>query len=93
MSKAYFEWDENKNIANQKKHGISFYEAQNAFLDLKRIIAKDIKHSNKEERYYCFGSVNNEIVTVRFTYRDNVIRIIGAGFWRNGRVIYEKANS
>jgi len=85
MSKAYFEWDENKNIANQKKHGISFYEAQNAFLDLKRII--------KEERYYCFGSVNNEIVTVRFTYRDNVIRIIGAGFWRNGRVIYEKANS
>jgi uncharacterized DUF497 family protein len=47
----------------------------------------------KEERYYCFGSVGNRIMTVRFTYRDNVIRIIGAGFWRNGKEIYEEKNS
>ncbi len=30
-------------------------------------------------------------MTVRFTYRENVIRIIGAGYWRRGKKIYEKA--
>jgi uncharacterized protein len=32
-------------------------------------------------------------MTVRFTYRDDVIRIIGAGYWRKGKSIYEKENS
>jgi len=32
------------------------------------------------------------VLTVRFTYRNNRIRIIGAGFWRKGKDIYEKQN-
>jgi len=32
------------------------------------------------------------VVTVRFTYREGVIRIIGAGLWRKGRGIYEREN-
>ena len=40
--------------------------------------------------FYCFGRVGGGIMTVRFTYRKKVIRIIGAGFWRKGRKIYEK---
>lgn len=87
-----FEWDENKNRLNQKKHNIPFEIAQYAFLDKKRVIAKDLEYSGKEERFYCFGEINENIATVRFTYRNNKIRIFGAGYWRKGKEIYEKAN-
>jgi len=87
-----FEWDEIKNKVNQKKHNISFEEAQYAFSDSNRIIAKDAEHSEIEERFYCFGKIVENIVTVRFTYRNNRIRIIGAGYWRKGKQIYEKEN-
>ena len=89
---ATFEWDDNTNRLNQKKHNISFEEAQYAFSDTKRIIAKDLEHSENEERYYCFGKVGENIVTVRFSYRNNKIRIIGAGYWRKGKNIYEEEN-
>ena len=87
-----FEWDENKNEHNKKKHNISFEGAQYAFSDINRIIAKDLEHSKSEERYYCFGKIGVNIITVRFTYRNNKIRIIGAGYWRKGKQIYEKEN-
>ncbi|MBN4077373.1 BrnT family toxin [Sulfobacillus acidophilus] len=93
MAKMQFEWDENKNKPNQKKHKISFGYAQLAFLDPKRIIAEDEKHSQTEKRYYCFGKVDNGIITVRFTLRKSKIRIIGAGYWRKGKQIYEKENN
>ncbi len=92
MDTITFEWDDNKNMLNQEKHNVSFEIAQYAFLDSKRIIAKDIDHSEREERFYCFGKIKETIVTVRFIYRKNKIRIIGAGYWRNGKEIYEKAN-
>ena len=41
MNEMDFEWDEVKDLVNQQKHGVSFYEAQFAFLDKKRVIAKD----------------------------------------------------
>ncbi len=92
--KVHFEWDETKNIANQEKHGISFFEAQQAFLDPNRMIFEDIEHStDNENRYYCFGKIDDAIMTVRFTYRNNVIRIFGAGYWRKGKKIYEKTQS
>ncbi|MBF0349563.1 MAG: BrnT family toxin [SAR324 cluster bacterium] len=87
-----FEWDEDNNKINKEKHGISFYDAQYAFADPNRIVAKDLKHSQIEKRFYCFGKVKEEIVTVRFTYRDHKIRIIGAGYWRKGRSTYEQQN-
>lgn len=86
-----FEWDENKERLNIAKHGVSFYEAQLAFLDPLRIIAKDLEHSQSEKRYYCFGKVGAHIMTVRFTYRDKLIRIIGAGYWRKGEKLYEQS--
>ncbi len=92
MAKILFEWNSRKNKINQEKHNVLFEEAQLAFLDTKRIIAKDIEHSSTENRYYCFGKVNEGIMTVRFTFRNNRIRIIGAGFWRKGKQIYEKEN-
>ena len=92
MSKSSFTWDSEKDLTNQAKHGISFGEAQYAFADPNRVIAKDLAHSQDEERYYCFGRIGEGIATVRFTYRNEVIRIIGAGYWRKGKRIYEREN-
>ncbi len=92
MKKVNFEWDESKNLENQEKHSIPFELAQYAFADPDRVIAEDITHSGREKRYYCFGKVEEEIITVRFTYRGSAIRIIGAGYWRKGRKIYGDEN-
>ena len=92
MGEARFEWDEEKDRDNQSKHDVSFSMAQRAFLDPQRVIVEDMNHSKEEERFYCIGRVGKGIMTVRFTYRGNVIRIYGAGYWRKGRQIYEEQN-
>ena len=95
MNETDVEWDETKNLDNLRKHGVTFDEAQYAFLDENRVIAEDQSHSQHEKRYYCFGlnEQGNGILTVRFTYRSGCIRIIGAGYWRKGKKIYEQSNS
>lgn len=87
-----FEWDQAKDLINQEKHGVSFALAQLAFLDHDRVILEDLEHSDSEKRFYCLGRVSDGIMTVRFTYRNNKIRIIGAGYWRKGKQIYEREN-
>jgi uncharacterized DUF497 family protein len=87
-----FEWDAQKEIKNFEKHGIDFYTAVLAFRDSNRVIAIDEGHSETETRQFCIGKIGKVIVTVRFTLRGNKIRIIGAGFWRKGRKLYEKQN-
>jgi len=88
-----FEWDEEKNAMNVEKHHVSFETAQMAFLDRHRVIMEDEKHSSEEERFFCIGNDGNGIVTVRFTPRGKSIRIIGAGYWREGKNEYEKRKS
>ena len=86
-----FEWDEKKNQENICKHGIAFDVAQYAFADKNRLIQLDTAHSDEhEKRYFCYGKVEDKIVTVRFTVRNNVIRIFGSGYWRKGKKRYEK---
>lgn len=92
MRKTRFEWDEEKDKENQAKHNVSFSVAQRAFLDPHRVIAEDVDHRKEEERFYCIGRVGDGIMTVRFTYRGDVVRIYGAGYWRKGRKIYEEQN-
>ena len=92
MSEAQFDWDKNKDLENQQKHGVAFAIAQFAFADPHRVIAEDTTHSENEKRFYCFGEVEGGIMTVRFTYRDGLIRIYGAGYWRKGKAIYEREN-
>lgn len=92
MKKTRFEWDTNKDAENREKHGVSFSMAQHAFADPCRVIAEDLTHSEREKRYFCFGTVGGGILTVRFTYRGSVIRIFGAGYWRKGKAIYEHEN-
>lgn len=87
-----FEWDEDKDRLNQSKHGVGFRLARLAFSDPKRVIAEDAGHSSDENRFYCIGRVGEGILTVRFTYRQHVIRIFGAGYWRKGKKLYEEQN-
>ncbi|MCF7838338.1 MAG: BrnT family toxin [Candidatus Marinimicrobia bacterium] len=87
-----FEWDAEKDRLNQRKHGAGFLLARYAFADPRRVIAEDVAHSSEEERFFCIGWVGDGILTVRFTYRGEVIRIIGAGYWRKGKQLYEERN-
>jgi len=89
---AHFEWDPKKDTENSTKHGVPFALAQRVFGDPWRVIVHDPNHSQEENRFYCFGWVGEGVITVRFTYRMNVIRILGAGYWRKGRKIYEAQN-
>ena len=85
-----FIWDASRESTNIHKHGIDFTTASKAFKDPNRKIYIDSKHSLKEERLFCIGKVEKRITTVRFIYRDDKIRIFGAGYWRKGKVYYEK---
>lgn len=92
MGQVRFEWDDIKDAINLEKHGVPFALAQYAFADPQRVIAEDLMHSGREKRFFCFGRVSGGVLTVRFTWRENVIRIIGAGYWRKGKAIYERQN-
>ncbi|MEW6058522.1 MAG: BrnT family toxin, partial [Bdellovibrionota bacterium] len=66
---------------NQRKHGISFEEAQSIFYDPNARITSDPEHYDAEERYVLLGvSERFRILTVVHCYRKNesVIRIISA---------------
>ena len=54
--------------------------------------AKDQLNQKKHGVSFALGESPVEFMTVRFTYRKNKIRIIGAGYWRKGKRIYEKEN-
>ena len=92
MTECTFEWDDAKDAVNIEKHGVAFADAQRAFLDPKRVILKDVGHSEAEDRFFCIGCVDGGIMTVRFTYRTPKVRIFGAGYWRKGKQIYETQN-
>ena len=86
-----FVWNVEKEIANIKKHGISFAVAVEVFRDGNRKIIIDERHSRNEGRFFCIGKVNDRLLTVRFTYRKGKVRIFGAGYWRmGGKHYYEE---
>jgi uncharacterized DUF497 family protein len=65
MKGAWFEWNPRKDLEDQEKHEVSFFEAQYAFADPHRVIAEDLSHGDKERRYSCFGRVGGGILTVK----------------------------
>jgi hypothetical protein len=76
-----FEWDENKNQENIKKHGISFEEAVSVFSDVDSLTLFDEDHSDEEDRFLIIGfSFKLRLLVVCHCYRQNetVIRIISA---------------
>ncbi len=81
MTDISFEWDDRKAQQNEKKHGISFEEAQTAFYDENARLTPDPDHSQDEDRYILLGlSAVLRVLIVCHVYRQNdeVIRIISA---------------
>jgi uncharacterized DUF497 family protein len=74
------EWDRAKNLANQRKHGVSFEEASELFrsgADYLEIF--DDAHSEAEDRFIAIGPIRRGLVLIVWTERDeDIIRIIGA---------------
>ena len=81
MNDIRFEWDEEKNRAGIRKHGVSFEEAQTVFLDENAVRFYDPDHSEDEDRFIMLGlSFKARVLIVCHCHRQNdtVIRIISA---------------
>ena len=80
MSSLKFDWDDNKNVLNQKKHGVSFDEAKTVFADELGRLIPDPDHSFGEERFILMGvSAYSRLLVVCHCERDeDTIRIISA---------------
>jgi uncharacterized protein len=81
MEGLQFAWDENKNLANRRKHGVSFEEAQTAFFDERAKVFFDPDHSEDEDRFILLGvSFRLRTLVVCHCYRENdtLVRIISA---------------
>jgi uncharacterized protein len=89
-----FEWDERKNRANRRKHGVWFEEAQTVFDDPRALLFADPDHSQDEERFILLGasSVGRALLVVHY-YNESqeLFRIISARKATNREVrIYEE---
>ena len=81
MEGLQFTWDEKKNRANRRKHGVSFEEAQAAFFDEGAKVFFDVDHSEDEDRFILLGvSYRLRVLVVCQCYRESetLIRIISA---------------
>ena len=84
-----FEWDRRKEAANLVKHGVDFSGVPIAFGDPKRLFIRHPELTSREVRWQFVGFDGRGVLTVRFTLRDGVMRIIGAGYWRKQKELYE----
>ena len=75
LAPAGFEWDEDKSEANLIKHGIDFADASEVFY---RPVVVWRSNRNNEERWIAIGRSHDQIVSVIFTHRGDLIRIISA---------------
>lgn len=85
LAKAYtlgvkVQWDETKNRANRRKHGVSFEEARQLFLGSEDYLEIfDERHSQLEDRFIAIGPIRRGLVLVVWTERDeDIVRIISA---------------
>ena len=74
-----FEWDEGNREKNWIKHKVSWSEIEESFLNTPLLLKSDVKHSQKEVRYWALGKTNNaRTLFISFTIRGEKIRIISA---------------
>ncbi len=86
-----FAWDDAKDAANRRKHGIGFRQAAEIFRG-PLVVAEDTRRDYGERRLIALGEYDGEVIRVVFTERSNAVRIISA--WkanRNDREVYKKA--
>ena len=81
MNGLRFVWDAGKNLANRRKHGVSFEEAQTVFYDENAMVYFDPDHSEEEDRFILLGmSLQLRVLVVCHCYQEgeSVVRIISA---------------
>jgi uncharacterized protein len=81
MDEITFDWDDQKAQINERKHGISFEEAQTTFYDRNARVFYDPDHSQDEDRYVLLGMSDAlRLLLVCHVYEqgDECIRIISA---------------
>ena len=76
MSK--YEWDENKNQSNIKKHGVDFNDAKKVFKDKKHKVSPDLRKDYGENRFKIIGQIYRTLISVIFTMRKQTKRLISA---------------
>lgn len=74
------EWNDRKDVANRRTHGVSFEEAHTVFFDERAVLIADPDHSEAEERCILLGlsSALRMLVVCHCYRRNDVIRIISA---------------
>lgn len=87
-----FEWDEEKNRNNQRKHSVSFDEASTIFGDPLSVTIDDPRHSTREQRWITLGySAKHRLLVVVHSDRGSRIRIVSARLaTRSERRMYEE---
>lgn len=92
-----FEWDENKAVANIRKHGVSFELASSIFADPLLVSVADLEHGGGEERWFSVGcAVNGTVLSVVYVWREidealaNVRLISARPATRNEARFYEE---
>jgi uncharacterized DUF497 family protein len=79
MGRIVFEWDRQKALANERKHGVSFAEASTVFGDPLSITIPDSNPAIEEERFVIIGmSAKRTLLIVVHTIRHERIRLISA---------------
>jgi uncharacterized protein len=73
-----FEWDDAKAAANLHKHGLSFEQAARAFRDPFAVEWMDERAAHGEERFILLGASGDLILSVVYTERGGLTRIISA---------------
>ena len=79
MARFWFEWDPEKSLANERKHGVSFEEAASVMLDPLARLYADPDHSDDESREIAKGfSRRGRLLVVAYVERNGRVRIITA---------------
>ena len=88
-----FEWDEQKRQSNLNKHGIDFVRACQIFQGY-TVEFEDTRYNYGEDRFIAIGQTGNQTLTVVYTLRDEIIRLISARkATKNERKIYDENNT
>ena len=87
-----FQWDKHNIQKNWEKHKVSPVESEQTFFNKPLIVAKDVDHSQEEERFYALGRTDQDRrLFTAFTIRRKLIRVISSrDMNRKERSIYEK---
>jgi len=87
-----FEWDKGNLLKNWEEHRVTGSECEQIFFNNPQIVAPDLKHSGKEDRYFVLGQTDTgRLLYVVFMIRKTSMRIISArDMSRKERKVYER---